>query len=210
MKTEFQPCYKENEMVPLIDTARTQKEELKEWVRFMHGTGVNDVLSKSDFLRDSFEALASLVHHNKHNSLIQDAVRQYPDLIPRGFTILSVLHGVYTTEPTKKAVMRDFVNLLDEDLIEKELMVCTYARSNKTGAFFPQLVHVLDTIRDIYDAEYFSLQVLPPTSHQAYVLYVLNCADLLCKKVSKEEIFGNLAVCHARLNKVIDLSTRHE
>jgi len=186
-----------------------QKNELKDWVRTVFGHEPNKVLSKEDFLRDSFRAIATLVHHNRHNPLIQEAVRQYPDLIPRGFTILSVLFGSFTTEPTKHAIARDFVNLLGDDLIDKELAVCTYAKEAKASAYFPQLVQALNTIRDIYDAEYFSLLVLPPTSHQAYVLYVLNCQNLLQKKVSKEEVFGNLAICHAKFQKAVSPTECH-
>ena len=179
---------------------------MKNWVRTVHNYQPGDAFAKEDFLVDAFRAITSLVHYHKGNPLVQQAVRNYPDLTPRCFTILTILHGAYTSEPSKRSIMDDVIGMLDSDLVEQELEACTYAKNARAGAFFPELVKVMETIRNVYESKYLSLDALPPTSHQAYTLYVLNCADKLSRKVCEEEMYGHLSVYAGKFEKVLDLA----
>lgn len=191
-------------MKPL--SVQVEKASLEKWINTVHGGTSNDYLTKECFLSASFDAISSLVHFNKSNLLVQEAVRTHPDLIVRGFTILSVLYGAYSMQPRKYSVIKDFVSMLDGDLIEEELRVSDYAKRVGKTSFFPQLSSVLETIREIYDAEHFPLEVLPPTSHQAYALYVLNRRHLLEKEISKEEIYGHIATLWSGMSTALSIT----
>lgn len=183
-----------------------EKEALKNWAQTVHGYQPGEAFTKENFLTDAFWAISCAVQYNKQNALVRQAVRNYPDLIPRCFTILTILHGAYTAEPNKRSIMSDLIGMLDDDLIEQELEVCTYAKNAGVGSFFPELVRVMETIRNVYESKYLNLDALPPTSHQAYTLYVLNCADKLTRNVCEEEMYGHLSLYAGKLERAINLT----
>lgn len=183
-----------------------ERAVLQDWANTVHGRGHGGALSRSDFLQTSWDALSGLVRWNKQNPLIKEAVKAYPDLIPRAFTILSVLYGAYTAPPEKIALLKDFIALLDKDLIEEEMVICAYAKTNGAGAFFPELGKTLEMIHAVYGAEHFDLTVLPPTPYQAYALYVLNCTDFSERTMGTEELFGHLSVINSKMKKGLALA----
>lgn len=160
-------------------------------------------LSKKDFLSDSWHAIANFVRYNKENLLIQEAVRQYPDLILRTFVVLSVLYGAYTYAPRKVVVLKDFVAMLGKDLMQEELRVCTYAKTKGAGSFFPELSRAWATIQEIYGAERSRSEALPVTPYRAYALYVLNHSGLLGKNISPEEISEHLSADEGKLRQIV-------
>jgi hypothetical protein len=188
-------------------TTRPEQETLLSWIDTVYYLRGGEHLTKETFLHGTWQVLSSLVRHNKANPFIQEAVRRHPDLIPRGFAILSVTYGAYASEPKVRSILRDFVRMLECDLLEKEVNACVYAyaRAKEGGAFFPELHGVLEKIRAIYSAEHFRLDALPPTMHQAYALYVLNNQDKLGKGMSQEELFGHLSVSDSKMRKSIEL-----
>jgi hypothetical protein len=183
-----------------------ERAVLKSWINAVHGTKSDEVLTRQNFLHGSWDGIANLVRWNKQNPLIQESVQQYPDLIPAGFTILTMLYGVYTYEPTKRSVLEDFVALLGKEPIEEELKVAAYAKTHSVGSFFPELSGLMPLIREVYAAEHFDLAVLPPTPYQAYALFVLNHGELLGKKISAEELFGHLSVHDSMMKKIFALA----
>ncbi|MDO8521224.1 MAG: hypothetical protein Q7S52_03850 [bacterium] len=179
---------------------------LRNWIDGVHERHGSEPLSKEEFLQESWRVIAGLVHYNKQNLLIRHAVREHPDLVPRAFTILSVLYGTYTAPPSKIAVLMDFVAMLGKDLAAEESSVCAYAKESGAGSFFPELFKILETIRKIYGAEYFSREALPPTLYQAYVIYVLNHTESLKKDVSTQELFGYLSADDSKMRVVVALA----
>jgi hypothetical protein len=183
-----------------------EHDALKSWINMVHGPKSDEALTRQAFLRESWDGIASLVHWNKQHPLVQESVRQHPDLIPRGFAILTMLYGVYTYEPTKRAVLNDFVTLLGNEPIEEELKVMEYAKTQRMGSFFNELSKIMLFIGKIYRAPHFELALLPPTPHQAYALFVLNHGDLLHKNISAEELFGHLSVNYSMMKKIFTLA----
>lgn len=172
---------------------------------FMHyGTLRGEPMNKADFLHDLWSALGSFVHHNKQNSLIQNAVYklEHGDLIPRTFLILSVLYGSYGHEPDRVGILKDFINMLDKDLDEEELRICEYAQG-KSDAFFPELSRVWIHIREIYGAAEFDLAVLPPTPYYAYSLLVLNRRQFVLGNINLATMFGALSILYHQMQNVL-------
>ncbi len=178
---------------------------LQGWIDSTHGLRGQERFTKENFLHGTWRTLASIVQWNKGNPLVQSSVREYQDLVPRAFTILTIRYGAYCGEPKKYSVMRDFVALLGKDLVEEELGACTYARGTESP-FFGRLVKILDQIREIYGAEHFRLDALPPTPYHAYVLHALNSTDTLWRAQSNEELFGYLAVYDSMMYKTLQLT----
>ncbi|OGZ05471.1 MAG: hypothetical protein A2942_01115 [Candidatus Lloydbacteria bacterium RIFCSPLOWO2_01_FULL_50_20] len=110
--------------------------------------------------------------------------------------ILAILYGAYTPKPTRHALFKDLLAMLNENLEEKELRVCAYAGSKRrvAGSFFPELSEAMEQIREIYGTERFSLKMLPPTPYHAFVDYVFTYPELLGKEVGLNELFNRLSV----------------
>lgn len=156
-----------------------------------------------DFLKVSWQTLADFVRWNKENPLVRHAVKMYPDLIPRAYFLLTLKYNAFGYVPTKYALTKDFIGMLGDDLIETELELMEYAKTKKE--IFPGLSRIMPVIREVYDAEHFRLDVLPPTPHQAYAVFVLNHSEKILKGVSPEELFGILAVIDSRLQKLFSV-----
>jgi hypothetical protein len=164
--------------------------------------GSQPMLSEN-FLKQSWEILGNFVHWNKSNPLLQRAVKTYPDLLPRCYFILTASFDAFGYMPTKLALAKDFIGMLNDDLVETELRVCEYAKTKK--GIFSGLSHVMPMIREMYGTEHFCLDVLPPTPHHAYVIFVLNHKEKIRTGVSLEELFGILAVHDSQLRKIFSL-----
>lgn len=192
-------------MTPRI--VAVEQAKLYKWIDFVYP---KEPLSRSrkDFLQDSWRRIANLVHYNRDNELVRDAVHRYPDLIPRGFVILTILYGAYTSPPGTASILKDFVAMLGKDLTEEELSVCAYAKKVEEGSFFPELFTVMEKVRKVYGEEHFSLTVLPPTPYHAYSMYVLNHSELLEKDVGHEELFGHLSVSDSQFRKIYAFAKR--
>jgi hypothetical protein len=189
------------------DDISTGQKSLENWLMKVYGVGrlYDEPLTRQEFLHASWNAFADLVHWNKQNPLIKESVKQYPDLVPRCFAILSVLYGTYTYEPRKSALLRDFIALLGSDLTEEQLEVIEYTQQGTPGSFFPELGKLLAQIHEVYSAEHFNLSVLPPTPYQAYAFFVLNHPDLIGKVMSPEELFGYLSAGDSQMQKLFTL-----
>lgn len=192
-------------------TPLTQNATRLAQAALMHNIAVYEdgkYIARTDFLKTVWEALGSFVHYNKTNALIRHAVKAYPrSLIPHAYAILTIQFGAYTYEPKRAAILKDFVQMLDQDLVEKELSVCAYAAS-RNGSFFPGLHNFMEDIRGIYGGEHFPTEVLPPNPYHAYALFVLNHPKLLETKLSPEALFGHLAVMHSKMTKALGLCTK--
>jgi hypothetical protein len=161
--------------------------------------------SRKNFLRHSWDVLGRFVHLNKRNGLIHEVVRvkECRDLIPRAYFILTAFFGACTYAPTPRAFLREFVGMLDADLVEKELQVCEYAR-NKNG-FFPGLLWAMQNIRNVHGGVHFSLEILPPTPHHSFAFFVLNHSEKINQQFSLEELFGILAVHDSQFKQIVAL-----
>lgn len=179
------------------------KAVLQNKLLMQYGGLCNKPLTKASFPYEIWDGLASFVQQNKGNSLIQDAMvnLRHGGLIPRAFLILSVLYGSYSYQPDKAHILKDFINMLDEDLDETELRICEYAEG-KTNAFFPELYAVWQNIRKVYGAAEFSLAVLPHTPYHAYSLFVLNRPKGLDGGLRDAALFGELSVLHHQMQTV--------
>lgn len=179
------------------------KAVLKHKLLVQHGGLCAEPLTKASFPHELWGALASFIQQNRSNSLIQSAIinLRHGGLIPRSFLILSVLYGSYSYQPSKARILKDLVNMLDEDLEEKELRVCEYAEG-KVNTFFPELGVVWKNIREVYGAAEFSLDVLPHTPYHAYSLFVLNRPRSLDGNVRHAALFEDLSVLHHQMQTV--------
>ena len=179
------------------------KSVLQNKLLIQYGGLCSEPLTKASFPHELWDGLASFVQQNKGNSLIQDAMvnLRHGGLIPRVFLILSVLYGSYSYQPDKPHILKDFINMLDEDLDETELRVCEYAEG-QTSAFFPELYVVWQNIRQVYGAAEFSLTVLPHTPYHAYSLFVLNRPKSLDGNLRHAALFGELSVLHHQMQTI--------
>lgn len=164
-------------------------------------------LVPEEFLHRTWDVLSRFVHWGKQNRLIQDAVKRYPDLIPRAYHIITVLYNAYGYVPHTKALLKDFIEILDDDLDEHELRVYEYAKYPKNG-FLPGLSRVMPVIREVYGAKHFSLEVLPPSPYHAYVLFTLNHQGDIKREVSPAELFGILSIHDSQMKEIFRLIGR--
>lgn len=179
------------------------KNLLKEQIVKIYGHRGNPI-PQEKFLSHSWDMLGSFVHYQKNvTPLIHEAVKKYPDFTARGYTLLTILYGAFPYEPSDSDILNEFVDLLDKDLVEEEIAVSMYAKKcSKIGSYFPGLIEVLKGIEHVYGAEYFDINILPPTPYLAYAMFTLNNKDSIDKKYSHEEIYGKLAVLHGKMSKV--------
>lgn len=160
------------------------------------------------FLHRAWDVLSRFVHWNKQNPLIRDAVKRYPDLIPRGYHILTVLYNAYGYVPPTKALLKDFVNeILDDDLDEYELRVYEYAKYPRNG-FLSGLSEVMPMIREVYGAKHFNLEVLPPAPYHAYVFFTLHHQEKIGQRITPEECFGILSIHDSQMKEIFKLVGR--
>ncbi|HEY9585341.1 MAG TPA: hypothetical protein VJJ02_01985 [Candidatus Paceibacterota bacterium] len=190
------------------NVATTEQTTLRNWINVVYGLFGGEPLPRERFPQDSWRAIADLVHYNKGNPLVAEAVRRHPDLIPRCFTILTVLYGAYTSEPSRVSILKDLVSMLGKDLVEEERRVLEYAQTKGSGSFFPELYKVQEKIREIYATPRFNRAVLPPTPYHAYALHVLNSYDMLGKNTTTDLIFGQLFAHHSRMESIVQLARR--
>ena len=163
-------------------------------------------LAPDKFLHRTWNMLGMLVGLNKQNPLIQDAIKNYPDLTRRAFFIITALFGAYSLPPTELDLLREFVHMLDDDLDEKELRVWAYAK-NKNHGFFPGLFGVMEQIRRVYDdTERFRPDMLPSRPYQAYAIFVLNNPEKISEEISLEELFNILVGHDSQFNEIVTLA----
>jgi hypothetical protein len=165
----------------------------------------SETIEKERFFKQTWEALYHLIQHNRYHPLVIAVVKEYPYFIVWSYTLLTILHGSYGHAPRLTTVLKDAVDLLGEDLIEKELRFCEYVRKVQSP-FFPGLFDTWLDIQRIHQDEYFNTIVLPPTAYHSYVLYTLNNTAAIGKRTSPEAIYGTLSVMHAKMTKVISVA----
>jgi hypothetical protein len=193
---------------------RVEKTALNDWIDTVYGITRGDTIPKERFLHEAWGAIANIVHYNKENKLMRESVQKYPDLTPRTFTILTVLYGAYSSPPNKRSLLRDFVGMIDKDLIkesdedlgETELKVWEYAKQASKDAFFPELASLLTMVYEIYNSEHFNPKVMPPTLYQGFALFALNHADRLGGNLRPEELFGYLYSDDSRFKEIFSLA----
>lgn len=183
------------------------KAGLRNQLFLIYGATGGETMTKAKFLHELWNAIASLVQHNKDNSLIWSAVRKLErgDLIPRAFLILSVQYGACSSEPFKIEVLKDFIDMLDKDLEEELLNVCIYAEGKKRS-FFPELHQAWKNIQEVYGAAEFSCSVLPPTPYYAYSLLALNSPNDILHKTRHAKLFGELSVLQYNMQEISKLA----
>lgn len=181
----------------------TGREDLLTWISLVHGERGAPFFEQKAFLERTYDSMSLLVHYNKGNALIQKSVQACPYVIPRIFTLLSILYGAYTHEPTKISLLKDFVGLLDTDLVEQEICITEYARNTKVPGFFPELSQIYETIQEVYCSGRYSLHVIPPTPYHAYVMYVSQYYSLLGANPSAEEVFKRLVIVDGKWQEIV-------
>lgn len=182
------------------------EESLNGWISLVYGKchGENDVpfISRKLFIERTFDAMSLLVHYNKANPLIYKAVEKCPYLTLKLFTILTVLYGAYTCGPSKISLLEEFVSLLEDDLIEKEIQFTEYARNTHVPGFFPELSQTYEIIAEIYSSKRYPRSMIPPTVYHAYTTYVLQNFDLIEKNLSADEVFKKLTMIEGKWQEV--------
>lgn len=176
------------------------KEEINKYIEQIYGYP-NDIIRKDMFLNKTWDTICSLVQNSRHHPLVQETVREYRNFCPRVFVLLTILHGSFSHEPRMVTILKDLVGLLGDDLTEREMQYCEYAKS-LVSPYFPGLLNTWENIQHVYREKYFNLDVLPPTPHHAYVMYTLHNEVAIGRKTSPEEIFGTLSVMHAQMSEI--------
>jgi hypothetical protein len=176
------------------------KEALHQHIALVYGAP-GEFITKERFLHQTWEALSSLIRHNKHLPLVSATVRDYPYFIAWSYVLMTILHGSYSCEVKLTTFLKDAIDLLGEDLVEKEIELCNYARS-AISPFFPGLFDLWQDIQSVHQSEYFDARVLPPTAYHSYVLYVLNNTAAIGRRTSPEEIYGTLSIMHAKMTRI--------
>jgi|GEM_PF-3676145 len=181
-------------MPELSDSIISNKKELRDLVASIYG-GDDLPLTRENFRSELWRALANVVHYNKHNPLIQHAVREYPTLICRAYSILSIRFGSFCYAPMTKSILFDFIEMLDNDIDEVELAACAYAQSQRgKKVFFPELFVIREMVHTIYNVKYFDTSVLPPTPHHAFAIIANNMPELFSSNMSPEALYGHMQV----------------
>ena len=181
------------------------KQVLNERIFTQHGGFRGEVLTKEIFLKSLWQHIASLVQYNRENSLVQTAVLDYPELIPRMYVLLSLLYGSYSYQPDIVSILKDLVKHLDQDLEEEELRICEYARGVGKDGFYPELSLTWTMIRRVYGAKEFGLDFLPPTPYHAYALLTLNRPQVI-GSTDHATYFAAMADLHQSMQNVVSLT----
>lgn len=154
-------------------------------------------IPSSEFLRTFWDTLARFTHHQKNNELIQLAVREHLDLIPRTYTILCVLFGAFSYEPTKFQLLSSFIELLDKDLVEEELKATEYARQQKPEAmYFSGIAEIVLSIRNVYGKIEWKAEDLPPSPYLGFAFLALNHPNVFKQEYSLSAIGEALHESH--------------
>lgn len=181
----------------------SDKQQLVDWITVQCGELRSKAITKEKFLHDLWSSICATTQWNKENPLIQNAVfdQEVAGLIPRSFVILSILYGSYSGEPNRLSMLKDFIDLLERDFDEEELVACSYAK-NKTDVFFPELHLVWENIRKVYGSPDFNLEVLPQTPYHAYSLFVLNCPNEISGKTGLIRLSNEICHLHSLMKEM--------
>lgn len=180
------------------NTKTLLKEHLRQFYGFRGG-----LIERKDFLHTAWAEISSLIQRERNTALVHEAVKEYTDLIPRAYVLLTLQYGAFAGEPDIIGILKDLVELLDRDLTEEEMRICEYARQVKFP-YFHGLIETWEGIQHVYRAKYFDLKALPPSPHIAYALLTLNDAECIGKKMSPEEMFGKLSVFNEKMHEIHD------
>lgn len=171
------------------------RQHLRDQAHFLYSDSVP--IPRTEFLRTFWDTLARFTHHQKHNDLIQCAVLDHLDLIPRTYAILCVLYGAFTYEPTKYQLLSSFIDLLDKDLVEEELKVSEYARQQKPDTmYFSGIAEIVLNIHNVYGKIEWKSEDLPPSPYLGFVFLALNHPDVFDIRSSLDAIGNALHESH--------------
>lgn len=182
------------------------RAQLFEYAQTVYGHTSLEPISRESFLHVVWSTLSSFVHFNKHNPLMQDANKRCPFFGVQSYTILTILYGTYSHEPTKIEILKDFIRLLEKDLIEEELKVIEYANTKAGRTYLGGLSQLLSKIRTIFSEPEFASEQLPPVPYHAYALLTLNHAYVIGPDVTFREIYEVISVDNDRMQNLFSLT----
>lgn len=163
------------------------KQQLRDQAHFLYADSLP--IPRDQFLRTFWDTLARFTHHQKQNDLIQCAVLEHLDLIPRAYTILSVLYGAFSYEPTKFQLLSSYIELLDKDLVEEELKVTEYARQQKPEQmYYPGMADIVLNIHSVYGKIEWKPEDLPPSPYLGFAFLALNHPEVFDPRSSMDAI----------------------
>ncbi len=151
----------------------------------------HEILTKEKFLLRLWDIFSLIIQYNRKNTLVLKAVGKCPYIIPKSYTIISILYGAFSSEPHLKMVVKEFVCMLNEDIDKKELSVLTYA-SHKRYSFFPELYGIWKKIDEIYTSGSFDTTKIPVTPYRAFSFFTLNHAEMIVNYTSIDDIYTKL------------------
>lgn len=178
------------------------KQNLQEKIFFPTGGLHAERMSRENFLRELWQTLSIFLRLNRRDSLIHFALSQlkHGDIIPRMFTIFTIRYGSFPQAVTKGGILKEFVDMLDKDLVEEELSVYAYAKG-KSNTFFPECAVIMQNIREVYGTREFDRDLLPPTPYYAYCLLALNRRDDVLNMIEHAKLFGELYLLSRKMTK---------
>lgn len=161
----------------------------------------HEILSKKEFLYRLWSVFSLIIQYNRTSPLVLKSIEKCPYIIPRLYTVISILYGAFGHEPQLKNIAKEFVCMLSDDIDKKEINVLKYASVRKYS-FFPELYSVWEKINEIYTSGSFDVSNLPITPYHAYSLLTLNHSEIIAKNTNIREIFATLVNLQNNRNEI--------
>ncbi|MCA9354507.1 MAG: hypothetical protein KC877_03245 [Candidatus Kaiserbacteria bacterium] len=157
-----------------------EKEYFVQGLRVRY-SGVGPALELENFSLRIWRFVEQFIRDHRDHTIIQQAVRRYPDLIPRMYTVCALRFASFSYAPTLGYMVKDLVSCLEEDLDASVVATMRYWQENlPRPSFFGALLELWQAIDRFY-AKLPRRQVMeyPPNRYHAFVLVSLNDKDLL-------------------------------
>lgn len=168
----------------------------------------DDPLRVDEYLSIVWDLFNSFFRHHRENALVAETHRECQFFICRIFTIATVFHSAFGYAPSRRDLLVTAINLLGEDLTEKELELFAYVDSVITsgrGMYAPGAVAFYIRLVGLYRERDFPHDHAPPSPWHAFPLLALNRPDFLRGDLYfPDSVLRDAAIaCHANFEQAV-------
>lgn len=146
----------------------------------------DDPLRVDEYLSIVWDLFNSFFRHHRENALVAETHRECQFFICRTFTIATVFHSAFGYVPSRRDLLVTAINLLGDDLTEKELELFTYLDdviNSGRGMYASGVVAFYIRMVALYRERDFPHDLAPPSPWHAFPLLALNRPEFTSGKI---------------------------
>lgn len=168
----------------------------------------DDPLRVDEYLSIVWDLFNSFFRHHRENALVAETHRECQFFICRIFTVATVFHSAFGYVPSRRDLLVTAINLLGDDLTEKELELFAYLDDvikSGRGMYASGVVAFYIRMVGLYRERDFPHDHAPPSPWHAFPLLALNRPEFTQgrTRVSDSVLREAIINCHADFDKAV-------